>query len=65
MGITNFTVSFEHEGKRYTFDASKINRNLADGSGNKILAAKVYDEDGRSGVCNLTTDWRIVSLYME
>lgn len=64
MGITDFTVSFIHNGKHYTFDASTLNRNLTDGGGKPVLFVKVYDEDGNSGICNLTPDWRIVSLFM-
>lgn len=65
MGITDFAVFFIHNGKSYAFDASKITRSLTDGAGQPILSARVYGEDGSSGICNLTPDWRIVSLYMD
>lgn len=65
MGIVDFTVSFIHDGMLYSFDAANINRNLTDGGNNPIFSVRVCCENGRMGVCNLTPDWRIISLYMD
>ena len=64
MGIETFSVTFFHAGQTYSFDAGSIRRDLTDGAGNPILCAAVRDGDGREGVCNLSPDWRIISLYM-
>lgn len=64
-GITDFTVCFDVNGKNYSFNASAIKRDVADGEGKPVLGAVVYDKDGRRGVCNLSPDWRIISLFME
>lgn len=66
MGITDFKVTFKHEGERYSFYGLLIKRDLTDGGGNPILCTKVWrDRDDHEGVVTLTPDWRIISLKME
>lgn len=64
MYITDFMFSFSLNGKNYVANAATINRDLTDGAGNHILAAQCWDEDGNNGVCHLTSDWKIKSLFM-
>ena len=65
MGITDFTVRFQFEGKEYEFNGDDIRRNLTNGAGKRILNVRVHDKDGRTGICDLTEDWRVVSLFMK
>lgn len=60
-----FTVTITLDGVCYTFDGSRIRRDIEDGAGRKILSAPVVREDGKHGVVNLNADWTLASLYME
>lgn len=61
--MKEFLVYFLIDGIEYHFNAKDINRNMADGCGNKILYVKCYNVFGKyCGVANLTTNWEICSF---
>ena len=68
-GITNFKLSFTFGGKNYEIFGNSINRSTTDGGGNPVYYAKCYEigkrgQELRTGVANLTSDWKIKSLFI-
>ncbi len=67
--MTNFSVKFTLDGRNFEFYANNINRNTTDGGGNPIYYAKCYElgkrgQVIRTGVVNLTADWKVKSLFI-
>lgn len=61
--MTNFFVCFEINGYEWLFDAKDVRRDTTDGAGGPILYVKCRQPaTGKTGVANLTADWKIKSF---
>ncbi len=63
MWITDLDITFVHEGTKYMFNVKDMKRDMTDGGGRPIFASVCHDENGYICYVNLTSDWRVKSLF--
>lgn len=69
-GVDSFVIKLTVNGKDIEIYGNSINRNLYDGGGTPVYVAKCYEVSKRgkvlrTGVAQLTTDWKVKHIFID